>query len=169
MPIVKTPNDLGQIIRARRKALGWDQARLAKQIGVSRQWIIDIEKGKPRAEFGLLLRTIYALGLSLHLDQGKPEAKQLASAQPEVPKDSPSMRIDIDRIVDRSIVTLTQDRIAELAKQLSTGIPDDLLKLMRDQNSIAELKKQMSTGIPDDLQKLMHKRKKPPSPGGKAD
>ena len=169
MPIVKTPNDLGQIIRARRKELGWDQARLAKQIGVSRQWIIDIEKGKPRAEFGLLLRTIYALGLSLHLYQGKPEAKQLTSAQPGVPKHSPPTRVDIDRVVDQSIGTLTQDSMAELAKQMSTGIPDDLQKLMRDQNSFAELAKQMPTGIPDDLQKLMRKGKKPPSPRGKTD
>jgi HTH-type transcriptional regulator/antitoxin HipB len=32
---------------------------------VSRQWIIDCEKGKPRAELGLVLRTLTALGLRL--------------------------------------------------------------------------------------------------------
>lgn len=63
--LLKTPADLGNVIRQRRKALGWDQARLAHESGVSRQWIIDIEKGKPRAELQLVLRTANVLGLRL--------------------------------------------------------------------------------------------------------
>lgn len=93
MLIIKTPADIGQIIRTRRKELRQNQAQLAEQIGVSRQWIIDIEKGKSRAELGLILRTIYALGLSMHV--GRPESKRGAS----------SPGIDINSIVERSKLT----------------------------------------------------------------
>lgn len=62
---IRTPKDLGAILRDRRKALDLDQASLAKQIGVSRQWIIGVERGRARAELGLVLRAIDAVGLTL--------------------------------------------------------------------------------------------------------
>jgi len=189
--LIKTSGDLGQVIRARRKELKWNQSKLAEQIGVSRQWIIDIEKGKPRAELGLVLRTIYALGLSMHMDQGKPEVLQPTAAR----------HVDIDRIIERNKRNHStgidndifrrvreQDRLFEHARQMTSGIPDDLRKLMREQNSLAEMAKQssipeaakqMSSSIPDDLQNPGYKqkeapakkekrsRKKPPASGGK--
>lgn len=78
MPIIKTPQDLAAVIRSRRKQLGWDQATLARQVGVSRQWVIDVEKGKPRAELELILRSLNALGLSL--TSTAPEASTTRSA-----------------------------------------------------------------------------------------
>lgn len=66
--IVRTPSDLGLLIRERRKKLGLDQQELAKKVGVSRLWVIEIEKGKPRAEIGLIMRTL--LTLDLQLDVG---------------------------------------------------------------------------------------------------
>lgn len=63
--IVRTPRDLGLLIRERRKKLGLDQAELAKKVGVSRLWVIEFEKGKPRAEVGLVMRALLALGLEL--------------------------------------------------------------------------------------------------------
>jgi HTH-type transcriptional regulator / antitoxin HipB len=62
---IRTPTDLGTLIRDYRTRLGLDQKSLAQKVGVSRQWIVDAEKGKPRAEIGLLLRTIGALGIAL--------------------------------------------------------------------------------------------------------
>jgi DNA-binding XRE family transcriptional regulator len=62
---VRTPADLGAVIRDRRRELNLDQATLAKRIGVSRQWVIEIERGHPRAEFGLALRAVDALKLRL--------------------------------------------------------------------------------------------------------
>jgi len=67
--LLRTPIDLGAAIRDKRRRLHLGQDDLAKQVGVSRKWIIDVEKGKPRAEIGLLLRTIEALGLRLTVDQ----------------------------------------------------------------------------------------------------
>ena len=63
--LVRTPADLGAVIRDRRKVLRLDQAELARRIGTSRQWIIGIEKGRARAELGLVLRALDALGLRL--------------------------------------------------------------------------------------------------------
>ncbi len=67
--LLRNPLDLGAAIRDRRRHLNLDQSDLASQVGVSRKWIIDIEKGKPRAEIGLILRTLEALGLRLSVDQ----------------------------------------------------------------------------------------------------
>jgi y4mF family transcriptional regulator len=63
--LVRTPADLGAVIRDRRKQLKLDQAGFAKQIGVSRQWVIEIERGHARAELGLVLRAADALNLRL--------------------------------------------------------------------------------------------------------
>ena len=60
-----TPTDIGLLIRERRRALRLDQAELARRAGVSRQWIIGMEKGKGRADLSLVLRTLGALGIVL--------------------------------------------------------------------------------------------------------
>jgi HTH-type transcriptional regulator/antitoxin HipB len=65
---IRTPSDLGALIKDRRMKLGLDQKSLAQKVGVSRQWIVAVEQGKPRAEIGLLLRTIDVLGIRLSTD-----------------------------------------------------------------------------------------------------
>lgn len=67
--------ELGAAIRERRTALGMDQAALAKMVGVSRQWIIDIEKGKERASVELALRTLNRLGFQFTVPEGKGDLK----------------------------------------------------------------------------------------------
>jgi len=71
--LVRTPADLGAVIRDRRKQLELGQATFAGRIGVSRQWIIEIERGHPRAELGLVLRALDALDIRLdaNIDQTK--------------------------------------------------------------------------------------------------
>lgn len=93
--LLRTPLDLGSIIRDRRRSLGLDQEELAGRVGVSRKWIIDVEKGKPRAEIGLILRTFEALGLRLSLDPG-PSAISPDLAAP------PVAAPDIDKILERT-------------------------------------------------------------------
>jgi HTH-type transcriptional regulator/antitoxin HipB len=65
--LVYTPRDLGAAIRERRKTLGLDQITLAAKVGVSRRWLIQVEAGTRGASFGLLLRTMHALGMQMHL------------------------------------------------------------------------------------------------------
>jgi HTH-type transcriptional regulator / antitoxin HipB len=100
---VRTPIDLGSAIRDRRRRLKLGQDELAARVGVSRKWIIDAEKGKPRAEIGLVLRTLDALGLRLSLDDDESSthaaagfAEQGAIGFSDVPA------IDIDRVIDRA-------------------------------------------------------------------
>ena len=46
---LRTPAAVGALIKDRRRALGLDQAGLAAQIGVSRLWVNQVERGKPCA------------------------------------------------------------------------------------------------------------------------
>jgi DNA-binding XRE family transcriptional regulator len=43
---VRTPAELGALVRDYRTRLRLDQKSLAEKVGVSRQWIVDVEKGK---------------------------------------------------------------------------------------------------------------------------
>ncbi len=63
----QSPREFAALIRSRRKQRGWSQSQLAALAGVSRDWIIGLEKGRSTVEFGLVLRTIKALGLSFSL------------------------------------------------------------------------------------------------------
>jgi len=87
---VLTAAELGIAIRDRRRELGWDQARLAAAVGVSRQWISEVERGKPRAEVGLVFRTARALGLELW-----------AGTEPRPARRRAAPPVDIDAIVER--------------------------------------------------------------------
>ena len=86
MTTIRTPTDLGAVIRDRRKQLGLDQASLAKRIGVSRQWVIGIERGRARAEVGLVLRALDILGIGLGTQSAI--AKRGSSVVPTVDIDS---------------------------------------------------------------------------------
>ena len=65
--IITNPKFFGLAIRARRWNLFLTQHDLARHLGVSRQWVIDLEKGKPTVELGLTLRAFAALNLELNL------------------------------------------------------------------------------------------------------
>jgi HTH-type transcriptional regulator / antitoxin HipB len=88
--LIRTPAELGAVLRDRRKQLKLDQAALAKRIGVSRQWIIEAERGHARAELGLVLRAIDVL--DIHLD----------ATIDEVNRRRRSGAIDIDSIVAKA-------------------------------------------------------------------
>lgn len=59
--------DLATAVHARRTDLGLSQQELAARTGVSRQWISAFERGRPRAELGLVIRLLYALDLRFEL------------------------------------------------------------------------------------------------------
>jgi len=64
---MRTASDLGAFIRERRTKLGMDQVALAEKAATSRKWLNEVEQGKPRAEIGLVLRTLKTLGVSIDL------------------------------------------------------------------------------------------------------
>ena len=86
--LLRTPQDIGAIVRQRRRELRLDQRTLAELASVSRQWIIDCEKGKPRAELALVLRTLSVLGVRL-----------IAGTEPAKSEKSAAKAPDIDAIV----------------------------------------------------------------------
>jgi len=90
---IRTTSDLGALIRERRLKLGLDQVSLARKAGTSRKWVVEVEKGKPRAEMGLILRTLKALGVTL----------AVADATSNVPSKSvrtPAPVVDINQVID---------------------------------------------------------------------
>lgn len=114
MPIIHTAKDLGLAIRSRRRALGWDQATLAKQVGVTRQWVIDIEKGKPRAELALAMRAIRVLGLSLNLEAASGSAASRSESDPGGKTHVGTPYLDIKAIVEGNRATAAS-KLVELA------------------------------------------------------
>jgi HTH-type transcriptional regulator/antitoxin HipB len=89
--LVRTSADFGAVIRDRRKQLKLDQSTFAKRIGVSRQWVIEVERGHARAELGLVLRAIDALDIRLD-----------ASVVQTNRRGSTGSAVDIDAIVARA-------------------------------------------------------------------
>lgn len=94
---IRTPAELGALIRECRKKLGLDQKSLANRVGVSRQWIVEVEKGKPGAPIGLVLRTLGALGVAL-----SPEKEDSAKPGHATRPRGPEVHVDIDSIVERA-------------------------------------------------------------------
>ena len=64
---IEHPRSLGQVIRARRKALGLTQADAAMVCGVGTRFLAELERGKPTAQLGKTLQILAGLGLELHL------------------------------------------------------------------------------------------------------
>lgn len=87
---LRNPRDVGLVIRDRRRKQHLTQAQLADRIGVGRQWLVAVERGKPGAEIGLVMRTLAALGLSLAIE----DRETLPGSEPALPD------TDIDSIID---------------------------------------------------------------------
>jgi y4mF family transcriptional regulator len=67
--VIRNPEQLGRAIRLKRKEKGLSQSALAQRLGVGRKWVLGIESGNPRAEFGLVLKTLDLLGLRTSLSE----------------------------------------------------------------------------------------------------
>jgi y4mF family transcriptional regulator len=91
--LIRTPADLGALIRDRRTKLGLDQLSLARQAGTSRKWLIEVENGKSRAEIGLILRTLKALGIVLA------ESGEAAAPKKRADRDAVEP-VNINRIIE---------------------------------------------------------------------
>jgi len=62
---LRTVGALGAIIKAYRLKRGLTQAQLASGISASRQWVVDVEKGKISAEVGMIFQVIQFLDIPL--------------------------------------------------------------------------------------------------------
>jgi HTH-type transcriptional regulator / antitoxin HipB len=62
---IRSAADLGEVVRATRKAAGVDQAEAAGLAGVGTRFLGDVERGKPNVRLGLVLRVLERLGLEV--------------------------------------------------------------------------------------------------------
>jgi HTH-type transcriptional regulator / antitoxin HipB len=62
---VKSSIELGNLIREARKRTELDQATTADLIGVGPRFLSEVERGKPSARLGLVLKVLERLGLEV--------------------------------------------------------------------------------------------------------
>jgi HTH-type transcriptional regulator / antitoxin HipB len=86
---VKSASDIAALIRDRRAQNSLTQAALAHRVGVSRAWIVQLEKGKSTAQLGLALRVLKELGVVL---DAAPHAAH--------PRGAPA--VDLGKLLDRT-------------------------------------------------------------------
>ena len=67
MTSIRSPQQLGDALRAARKHLGLTQPQLALAAGVGVRFIVDLEAGKPTLRLENVLRVIDALGGEIQL------------------------------------------------------------------------------------------------------
>ena len=70
--VIEHTTELGNLIADLRRTLAIRQLDLAARVGVGRQWIGELEQGKPSLEIGLVLRTLTVLGLEIELKPTDP-------------------------------------------------------------------------------------------------
>jgi HTH-type transcriptional regulator/antitoxin HipB len=87
---IRTPLEFGLVIREKRRQRELSQAELARKVGVSRQWIVGVERGKSRSELGLVLQTLNVLDISLSVDVERPRPASDATIEP----------VDIDAVIE---------------------------------------------------------------------
>ncbi len=80
---LRSPEQLGALVRALRKQKNLSQAALADQLGVERKWVLRLEAGNPKAELGLVLKALTALGWQAILRDPNQPAQR--SQQPSAP------------------------------------------------------------------------------------
>ncbi|MBC8068190.1 MAG: helix-turn-helix transcriptional regulator [Deltaproteobacteria bacterium] len=64
-PHVRTAQELGARVRARRRELGTTQVELAALSDVGPRFVVELERGKPTLELAKVLRVLDRLGLQL--------------------------------------------------------------------------------------------------------
>jgi len=100
---IESARDLGLRMRDQRQALRMSQAELARSAGASRSWVIQMERGNPGAEVGLVLSALKVLGLTMDVraaagggsgdpdsvDAGQPHVIDLAAILQRVRGEAP--------------------------------------------------------------------------------
>lgn len=61
-------SDIAAVVRAAREDAGISQAELADRLAFSRDYMVDLESGKPTLHLTRLLRVLHELGITLTLD-----------------------------------------------------------------------------------------------------
>ena len=65
--VISSSRDIGNAIRARRKADGLTQADAAALCGVGARFLGELERGKETAQIGKVLRIVQGMGMELQI------------------------------------------------------------------------------------------------------
>ena len=68
MTAIHSTADIGLLIRARRRELGYTQMELADRVGVGITYLSNLENGKETAEIGKALHVLKMLGLDWYVE-----------------------------------------------------------------------------------------------------
>lgn len=67
--IIRQPDELGRLVRQRRKEAGLTLVELAGLAGVGVRFLSELERGKPTVQIGKVLAILGLLGLELRIDR----------------------------------------------------------------------------------------------------
>lgn len=95
---IRTPAEVGMLVRSRRKELGWTQDELAKRLRTSRPWVVHLETGKETAQLGRVLSALLELGIELHV-----MTPQMAQRVARTKRRASVPTIDVDAIVESHV------------------------------------------------------------------
>ena len=90
--LLRTPRDIGLLIRDARKRAKLDQAELAERLGASRKWVVAAERGNPGAALGTILRALEVLGTKVGAVTSETGARNVKAM-------STMADVDIDAII----------------------------------------------------------------------
>lgn len=95
---IKSVADLGLAVRAVRRSAKVRLDDLAAVAGVSKQFVSDVEYGKPTVQLGLVLKLLDELGIPIQLDIPQDaNAELIALQQQGGPRRSPSNAVTVKR------------------------------------------------------------------------
>ena len=60
---LRTAEQVGRAVGLKRREKGLSQTALAELLGVERKWVLRLEAGNPKAEFGRVLQALEFVGL----------------------------------------------------------------------------------------------------------
>lgn len=111
-----TPRELGALVRDTRLSAGVTQAGLGAQIGASRYWVAEFERGKAGAELGLTLKALRALKLVLtveHEEEVSRRERENGRAMGEAGQQLGQPSVDLSSILSRSVDAADPRRLSE--------------------------------------------------------
>jgi transcriptional regulator with XRE-family HTH domain len=94
--IIRSVGDLGLVVRSVRRSSKVRLDDLASTAGVSKQFVSDVEHGKPTVQLGLVLKALAELGVPLKLDIPQDAEKELGALRAKAAVRAPNKRSRAD-------------------------------------------------------------------------
>ncbi|MDR7271624.1 DNA-binding XRE family transcriptional regulator [Pelomonas saccharophila] len=107
---IRSPEDLGLLLRAARRSAKVRLDDLSHTVDVSKQTTVNVEKGKPTVQLGTVIRLLNEVGLTLTVDLPESALPALNKAQQEA-RDRARSTSGADESTTTSVLRfLDQDR-----------------------------------------------------------